>query len=64
MINQLVNNIAHRLSLRQPQRQSLEILDRVCQILPINGQSNIETSLVNINKRECLYHKCKELFRL
>ena len=49
-MNQLVNNIANRLSLRDPQRRSLEILDRVCQILPINRQSNIETSLVNVNQ--------------
>ena len=49
-MNNIVNNIAHRLSLRQPQRKSLEILDRVCDILPINGQSDIETSLAKINQ--------------
>ena len=49
-MNNIVNNIAHRLSLRQPQRQSLEILDRVCQILPINGKSDVETSLAKINQ--------------
>ncbi len=53
MINQLVNNIANRLSLRLPQYESLEILDRICQLLPINGQSDIETSLAAIkNKKE------------
>lgn len=51
MSNQLVNNIANRLSLRNPQRQSLEILDRVCEILPINEQSDIETSLAKINQQ-------------
>jgi type III restriction enzyme len=50
MINQLVNNIANRLSLRLPQYESLEILDRICQLLPINGQSDIETSLAAIKK--------------
>ena len=51
MINQLVNNITNRLSLRPPQRQSLEILDRVCEILHINEQSDIETSLAKINQQ-------------
>jgi len=51
MINQLVNNIANRLSLRPPQRQSLEILDRICELLPINGQSDIETSIAKINQK-------------
>jgi type III restriction enzyme len=49
-MNNIVNNIAHRLSLRQPQRKSLEILDRVCEILPINEQSDIETILAKINQ--------------
>lgn len=50
-MNNIVNNIANRLSLRNPQRQSLEILDRVCEILPINEQSDIETSLAKINQQ-------------
>jgi type III restriction enzyme len=50
MINKLVNNIANRLSLRLPQHESLEILDRICQLLPINEQSDIETSLAAIKK--------------
>ncbi|MFM7408316.1 MAG: DEAD/DEAH box helicase [Cuspidothrix sp.] len=49
-MNNIVTNITNRLSLRPPQRQSLEILDRVCQILPINEQSDIETSLAKINQ--------------
>ncbi|KZL50639.1 type III restriction endonuclease subunit R [Nodularia spumigena CENA596] len=49
-MNQIVNNIANRLSLRPPQRQSLEILDRICELLPINEQSDIETSLAKINQ--------------
>ncbi len=50
MINQFVNNIANRLSLRPPQRQSLEILDRICELLPIKGQTDKETSLAAIRK--------------
>jgi type III restriction enzyme len=33
-MNRQVNAIADRLSLRPPQRQSLEIMDRVCEIAP------------------------------
>ncbi|MBD2501854.1 DEAD/DEAH box helicase [Anabaena azotica] len=50
MINHFVNNISNRLSLRPPQRQSLEILNRICELLPINGQADIETSLAKINQ--------------
>jgi type III restriction enzyme len=50
MINQFVNNIANRLSLRHPQRESLEILDRICELLPINRQLDIGTSLAAIKK--------------
>ncbi|VTS04864.1 DEAD/DEAH box helicase [Tuwongella immobilis] len=34
-MNRHVNNITGRLSLRSPQRQSLEVLARVCEILPL-----------------------------
>ncbi len=47
-MNQLVNNIANRLSLRHPQRESLEILDRICELLPIKEQTDIQTSLAAI----------------
>jgi len=33
MMNSVVNKIANRLSLRHPQRRSLEILDRICELL-------------------------------
>jgi type III restriction enzyme len=49
MINQFVNNIANRLSLRPPQKRSLEILNQICELLPINEQSDIDTSLTRIN---------------
>lgn len=47
-MNQFVNNIANRLSLRHPQRESLEILDRICELLPIKEQIDIQTSLAAI----------------
>ena len=50
MINQLVNNISNRLSLRHPQRQSLEILARICELLSIPDITDRETSLVAIKK--------------
>ncbi len=50
MMNQFVNNIANRLSLRHPQRQSLEIIARICELLPIKRQSDIAASLAAIRK--------------
>jgi len=50
MLNKLVNNISNRLSLRHPQRQSLEILDRICELLSIPDITDRETSLVAIKK--------------
>ncbi len=47
-MNHQVNNIANRLSLRHPQKRSLEILDRICQLLPINGRIDLKTSLAAI----------------
>ncbi|MEY3866588.1 MAG: hypothetical protein RLZZ338_479 [Cyanobacteriota bacterium] len=47
-MNQLVNNIANRLSLRRPQRESLEILDRICEILPIPDIRDRETNIAAI----------------
>ena len=47
-MNQIVNNIANRLSLRHPQRQSLEILARICELLKIPNIADRETSLAAI----------------
>ncbi|MGL4377374.1 MAG: DEAD/DEAH box helicase, partial [Microcoleaceae cyanobacterium] len=47
-MNQLVNNIANRLSLRHPQRKCLEILDRICEILPIPDIRDRETNIAAI----------------
>jgi type III restriction enzyme len=47
-MNRHVNAISGRLSLRPPQRDSLEILDRLCQILPPKQNSNRGTALATI----------------
>ena len=47
-MNRHVNAISGRLSLRQPQRDSLEILDRICEILPPRPDSNRDTALATI----------------
>ena len=44
-MNRQVNAIAGRLSLRAPQRQSLEILDRVTELVPLNKKADLETAL-------------------
>lgn len=49
-MNNHVNAIANRLSLRHPQRDSLKILDRICELLPIQNIKDIETSLAAIKK--------------
>ena len=41
-MNRHVNAIAGRLSLRQPQRRSLEILDRITEIVPPSKGTDIE----------------------
>lgn len=48
-MNRHVNAIAGRLSLRAPQRRSLEILDRVAEIAPPRKDADIETALAAIH---------------
>jgi type III restriction enzyme len=43
-----VNAIAGRLSLRPPQRVSLEILDRVMEIVPPHKAADLKTALATI----------------
>jgi type III restriction enzyme len=43
-----VNAIAGRMSLRAPQRQSLEILDRVAEIVPLSKDVDLATALATI----------------
>lgn len=44
-MNRHVNSIAGRLSLRAPQRQSLEILDRITEIAPPKKSTDLEAAL-------------------
>jgi type III restriction enzyme len=48
-MNRHVNAISVRLSLRPPQRDSLEILDRICEILPPKQDSNRAAALTALN---------------
>lgn len=47
-MNRHVNAIAGRLSLRHPQRNSLEILDRICKIIPPRSDTDLQAVLNNI----------------
>lgn len=47
-MNRYVNAIAGRLSLRPPQRRSLEILDRVTEIVPPRKNADLEATLETI----------------
>jgi type III restriction enzyme len=47
-MNRHVNAIAGRLSLRPPQRDSLEILDRICEIVPPKHGIDREAALATI----------------
>ena len=40
-----VNAISGRLSLRTPQRESLTILDRITQIVPLRGNADLTAAL-------------------
>jgi hypothetical protein len=48
-VNQYVNAIAGRLSLRTPQRRSPEILDRITEIVPPNKGADIAAADVAVN---------------
>jgi type III restriction enzyme len=47
-MNRHVNAIAGRLSLRPPQRRSLEILDRITEIVPPKKEADVAASLTAI----------------
>src|SRR5437899_1748832 len=47
-MNRHVNTIAARLSLRPPQRHSLEILDRITEIVPPKKGSDVAAALATI----------------
>ena len=44
-MNPQVNAISNRLSLRQPQREALEILDRVCEIISLDKGADVGAAL-------------------
>ncbi len=48
-MNRHVNAIAGRLSLRHPQRRSLEILDRITEISPLKKDTAIQAALAAIS---------------
>ena len=47
-MNPAVNTIANRLSLRPPQRESLEILARVCDVIPLEKNADLDQALKGI----------------
>jgi len=51
-MNRHVNAIAGRLSLRPPQRRSLEILDRITEIVPPRKDVDVASALAAI-RRAC-----------
>ena len=49
-MNRHVNSIAGRLSLRPPQRQSLEILDRITEIVPPRKGADLDAALAAVQR--------------
>ena len=49
-MNRHVNAISGRLSLRPPQRHSLEILDRITEIVPLGKSVAVADALETIRK--------------
>jgi len=47
-MNQHVNAISNRLSLRKPQRRSLEILSEICDLIPLDKDSDLDAQLAAI----------------
>ena len=47
-MNRQVNAIAGRMSLRPPQRDSLEILDRITEIVPLTKSPDVAAALAAI----------------
>ena len=48
-MNKHVNSISGRLSLRPPQRISLEILDRITEISPLRKDTDMQAALTAIS---------------
>lgn len=47
-MNRHMNSISGRLSLRQPQRESLEILDRIAEIVPLKKERDLASALTAV----------------
>ncbi|MDD3584630.1 MAG: DEAD/DEAH box helicase family protein [Kiritimatiellae bacterium] len=45
-----IQHVSNRLSLRTPQRDSLEILDRICEIIELSKDADLATALTAIQK--------------
>ena len=56
----IVNAISNRLSLRKPQRESLEILDRVCDLLNLSKDADLKT---NLQALESIFSSVKDFER-
>src|SRR3990170_1953699 len=53
-MNPHVNTIANRLSLRPPQRESLEILAKVCDIIPLEKNADLSAEAAQANVAQSL----------
>ncbi len=51
MNQSILNMVANRLSLRQPQRESLEILAEVCDLIPLEKGADAKASLASIRAK-------------
>ncbi len=49
-MNRLVNTISNRMSLRSPQRKSLEILDRITEIIKLGKNTDLQQDLATIER--------------
>ncbi len=47
-MNPVIHSISHRLSLRKPQFESLEILDRVCELVTLSKNTDVDWALAAI----------------
>ena len=53
-MNSNVNMIANRLSLRPPQRESLEILAKVCDVIPLEKNADLSAEAAQENVAQSL----------
>ncbi len=58
-MNRVVNEIKNRLSLRKPQKESLEILANIVDVIEMNKESNVELEQQNVIKLGEKYNEVK-----